>query len=54
MNFGGGAVMSAGLHDGFIAKYASADGSYLVAKRLGNASDDVLRAVADGPLCQRA
>lgn len=39
-SFGGGQLMSAGLNDGFIAKYDSATGSYIWSKSVGGASDD--------------
>lgn len=48
VDFGAGAVPSAGMSDCFVAKYRASDGSYLVAKRVGNANDNsYCAAVAD-------
>ena len=45
VNFGGGALVSAGGADAFVAKY-SATGAYVWARRFGGASDDIAYGVA--------
>lgn len=40
MDFGGGALTSAGLFDIFVAKYAGTDGAHQWSKRFGSTSND--------------
>jgi hypothetical protein len=46
VDFGGGALTSAGGFDAFVAKYAGTDGHYLWARRSGGTGNDYLDAVA--------
>jgi fibronectin type 3 domain-containing protein len=46
VDFGGGALTSAGAMDVFVAKYAGSDGHWLWAKRYGDANDQHANAVA--------
>jgi len=46
VDFGGGALTSAGGNDIFVAKYSGVDGSHLWSKRLGGATADAVYAVA--------
>jgi hypothetical protein len=45
-DFGGGTVTTAGAYDVFVAKYASASGAYVWAKRFGGATSDRAASVA--------
>jgi hypothetical protein len=46
VDFGGGAIGSVGLADGFIAAYSGADGSHVWSRGVGGPADDNLRSVA--------
>jgi hypothetical protein len=46
VDFGGGALVSAGVYDVFLAKYSAADGSHQWSQRFGGTNFDVAKSVA--------